>query len=71
MESRTSLRNSSGAPWNGSRLRWRSSRVAIPVWLHPDLEAFRQQILAVRGDLVIQEQIGQRLVELYRNTLKQ
>jgi hypothetical protein len=30
-----------------------------------DLETFRQQVMLLRGDLVIEEQLGQRLAEVY------
>jgi hypothetical protein len=35
-----------------------------------DLEALRQHILALRGELVIEEQIGRQLAEVYQTALK-
>ena len=35
-----------------------------------DLEAFRQQVMALRADLFIDEQLGRRLAEIYRTALE-
>lgn len=35
-----------------------------------DLEAFRQQVMALRADLVLDDQIARRLAEVYRTAFE-
>jgi hypothetical protein len=35
-----------------------------------DLERFRQQVMAMHSDLLIEEQIGRRLSEIYKRALE-